>query len=579
MFGLMLIPLCGVIGAAIDYTRAADQLSRLQAAVDATVLNLSQLPATSTDAEVQSAADNAVRPYLTSTAVKSSLSVTATRTGSKIAISARGTMPTRFVSILGINTVPISAASTAEWGNTRLRVALALDVTGSMAQSGKLGAMQTAATNFITQMQGAAKVDGDVYVSIVPFAKDVNVGSSNYSQSWIRWSGSNDTWDENNGTCSVAYTAVAGTPPKTTCESKSTCSNPAYTTQASCTGAGTCSNTGYSSQAGCTSNGSCSNASYTTQAACVPKCSNATYTTQSTCTAAGTCSKSGYTTQSTCTAAGTCSYSSYTTQSTCTSYGQCVYQGTTYSNYATSYKAQCQSYGGTWTTYSWTFATWTAYTWTINTWTAYSWTPYTWTQAVWTPAAHSTWTGCVTDRDQNYDTANTAPGAAAATQFPAELYGSCPAQLMALSYDWTSLKSKISSLTANGATNQQIGLAWAFQSLTASPFSIPAQDPAYIYNKAIVLLSDGLNTQNRFYGNGSTYSSQVDDRQKILCDAVKAAGITVYTVQVNTAGDPTSTVLQYCANTGNFSELTSASQIVTTFQKIGTELTQLRITH
>jgi hypothetical protein len=62
------------------------------------------------------------------------------------------------------------------------------------------------------------------------------------------------------------------------------------------------------------------------------------------------------------------------------------------------------------------------------------------------------------------------------------------------------------------------------------------------------------------------------------CANIKAAGITIYTIQVNTGGDPTSTLLQNCAtDTGKFFMLTSASQIVTTFQAIGTNLTQLRI--
>jgi hypothetical protein len=62
------------------------------------------------------------------------------------------------------------------------------------------------------------------------------------------------------------------------------------------------------------------------------------------------------------------------------------------------------------------------------------------------------------------------------------------------------------------------------------------------------------------------------------CSNIKAAGITIYTVQVNTGGDPTSTLLQTCASTSDkFFLLTSANQIITTFQKIGTALSQLRI--
>jgi hypothetical protein len=61
------------------------------------------------------------------------------------------------------------------------------------------------------------------------------------------------------------------------------------------------------------------------------------------------------------------------------------------------------------------------------------------------------------------------------------------------------------------------------------------------------------------------------------CANIKA-GITIYTIQVNTGGDPTSTLLQNCASdSSRFFMLTSASQIVTTSQSIATNLTQLCI--
>ena len=55
------------------------------------------------------------------------------------------------------------------------------------AQYSKLTTMQTAAKYLIDQLSAATAVNGDVYVSIVPFAKDVNAGASNYAQSWVRW--------------------------------------------------------------------------------------------------------------------------------------------------------------------------------------------------------------------------------------------------------------------------------------------------------------------------------------------------------------------------------------------------------
>ena len=60
----------------------------------------------------------------------------------------------------------------------------------------------------------------------------------------------------------------------------------------------------------------------------------------------------------------------------------------------------------------------------------------------------------------------------------------------------------------------------------------------------------------------------------------KAAAVTMYVVQVNTDGDPTSTMLQNCAtNSSKFFMLTDASSIVSTFDAIGTELSKLRLAY
>ena len=137
------------------------------------------------------------------------------------------------------------------------------------------------------------------------------------------------------------------------------------------------------------------------------------------------------------------------------------------------------------------------------------------------------------------------------------------------------LLDKVTAMSPNGGTNQAIGLAWGWLSLNqTSPLNAPAEDPNYTYTKAIILMTDGLNTQNRWTTNAAT----IDARQKLLCDNIKAAGVTIYTVQVNTDGDPTQAVLQYCASgSDKFFVLTSASQIMAAFNSIGTSLSRLRI--
>src|SRR3954462_7202040 len=83
--------------------------------------------------------------------------------------------------------INFSSSSPTAWGNVRMRVEMALDNTGSMSSDGKMDALQTAAKSLIDQLSGIAKNPGDIYVSIIPFSKDVNVGSSNVAQTWIDW--------------------------------------------------------------------------------------------------------------------------------------------------------------------------------------------------------------------------------------------------------------------------------------------------------------------------------------------------------------------------------------------------------
>ena len=68
----------------------------------------------------------------------------------------------------------------------------------------------------------------------------------------------------------------------------------------------------------------------------------------------------------------------------------------------------------------------------------------------------------------------------------------------------------------------------------------PAKDTNYIYSDVIILLTDGLNTQDRWY----TDQTSIDARQQLTCDNINAAKITLYTIQVNTGGDPTSHVAE-----------------------------------
>ncbi len=436
-FALATLPIIGFTGFAVDYSRANAVKASLQAAIDSTALMLSKEAAGDTSTQLQTNASRYFaalfnRPEATGAAVTVSYTSSG---GSQVLVNGSANVPTTFLGVIGYNYLPVTASSTAKWGTSRLRVALVLDNTGSMADSGKITALKTATNNLLTQLQSAAVNNGDVYVSIIPFVKDVNLGAANYTSSWIYWGtllqdptlSDNKSWDANNGSC-------AG-------------------------GGGWGWGWGSSTRSGCTSSG-----------------------------------------------------------------------------------------------------------------------------GVWTPASHSTWNGCVMDRGysttpdtlNNYDTNVVSPNSLVANSlYAAEQYSSCPQAAMGLSYNWSAMTSLVNNMQPAGNTNQAIGLQLGWMSLAGGgPFTVPAMDANYTYTQIIILLTDGLNTQDRWYSS----QSSIDARQTLTCNNIKAANITLYTIQVNTGGDPTSTLLQNCASSSDkFFLLTSASEIVTTFNTIGTNLTKLRV--
>jgi Flp pilus assembly protein TadG len=416
-FALATIPMMGFVGAAVDYSQANSVRSAMQAAADSTALMLSKTVTDMTEGQVSAKANDTFKSLFTRPEVENLLvRATYTKTnGSQINVNATTSVKTGFMRMMGFSELKIAVNSKARWGTGKLQVALALDNTGSMASAGKMVALKFATLNLLDMLKAAATHANDVNVALIPFSKNVNVGSSNHHQPWIDW----EEWDDDNGhdvrtvVCNAFKTGRSG-------RSKKKCA----------------------------------------------------------------------------------------------------------------------------------------------------------TSVTWVSDSHTTWNGCVTDRDQDYDIRDTAPTPAIiGTLFPADQDGDCPAQLMGLTNNWVALVSQVDKMRPSGNTNQPIGLAWAWHALSpGQPLNAPAKSADM--QRIIILLSDGLNTENRWDND----QAPIDARQKKLCENIKAAGITIYAVQVNTGSDPLSLVMQGCASGADkFFMLRSANQLLATFSDIGTKISKLRI--
>src|SRR6476620_1877367 len=209
MFAIAVIPVIGLVGAAVDYSRAASVRTGMQSAIDATALAMAKLAPGLTQSELQTKADAYFHAMFTHPEAKN-LVITPNYTtagGSQLTMTVSGSVDTSFMNIMGFSSLAIGSTSTVKWGNQRVRVALVLDNTGSMASAGKIDALKTATNGLLTQLRNAATTNGDVYVSSVPFVKDVNVGASNKGASWIDWT----DWDDNNGACKKGNNTTSST--------------------------------------------------------------------------------------------------------------------------------------------------------------------------------------------------------------------------------------------------------------------------------------------------------------------------------------------------------------------------------
>jgi Flp pilus assembly protein TadG len=585
IYALSLIPITIAAGAGLDLGRAMVVRARLAEALDSAGLAVGASTGL-TQAQMQTLAQQYFSAnYTANGSFGTPAGVTVSTTATSVTLSTSVQMPTTLMNVVGISTMNVGYTSQVVWGQTKLWVSLVLDNTGSMTETdstgtSKISALQTAATNLIATLQGVAANPGDVEVALIPFSKDVNVGTGDVAASWIDWS----LWDA----------APANSTPSTSIGPGSTCP---YGTNKSPYGysCDTDPSNGASTTSTIPSSGSYSgyicpsvdNGKYNTaqEGRYYNGCYNSVptqtlTTTQSTPTTLTSTAKCTSTSSGTCTGGTTTSNSSSTGSTTTTTATTAGYTG---DSGPTTTSSTANPVVGSPVITSTGFGASKVYTKTIVTTTVTTSTTVTKTGAApynhtWVVNDHSTWDGCITDRTQDYDIGNTA-ASSSATDFPAENAQSCPpGTISPLSYNWSALDSAIAAMTAQGSTNQPVGLAWGWQAQTQGDPLDATSLPTYT-SQVIIILSDGLNTQDRWSGDGSDEDSGTDTRMNKVCAAAKAAGFTIYAVFVDLNGTQgNSTVLQNCAtDASHYFDLTTSGAIVTAFNTIATQITQLRV--
>src|SRR5262245_58028313 len=201
-FALATLPLVGLVGAAVDYSRGNSAKAAMQQAIDATGLILSRDAQSLTEAQLKQKADQLFkslinRPEIQNIVVTPVL-YTPEESTFRLVVDATGKVDTTFTKILGKDHLDLSANTEIKWGVKKLELALGLDNTGSMGSNNKMTELKKALLNIKGQngatadglletLKKAAKKAGDIKISIIPFDTTVKVGTSHKNDAWLDW--------------------------------------------------------------------------------------------------------------------------------------------------------------------------------------------------------------------------------------------------------------------------------------------------------------------------------------------------------------------------------------------------------
>ncbi|SIQ66135.1 Flp pilus assembly protein TadG [Bosea sp. TND4EK4] len=189
IFGLSLVPLMGVIGVAVDYSRASRVRQTLSSAVDSAALMAARDAQTLTDAQLTDRINNWLKANLPADVQDqfTGATVAIDRKARTVKIVANGNVPATVAQVLGTTNLPVSTMSQSTWGTNTIELALVLDNTGSMSSNNKMTALKQASKDLVKIMQDATQETDQIRISIVPFATQVRIDRSFQNEPWMRY--------------------------------------------------------------------------------------------------------------------------------------------------------------------------------------------------------------------------------------------------------------------------------------------------------------------------------------------------------------------------------------------------------
>lgn len=181
VMGIAVIPVTGLIGATVDFSRVSEIHSTYQSAADAAVL-AAATSGLSTLAQKQNLADEVFRTHAPEGSHRIG-QITLSESELGLHIRAAGQMDTTLLSVMGIDAVDIGVEAVAQGASAPLEIAFVIDATNSMTFGSRWTTAYDSLDRMLESLDGASAGPEDLRVTVIPMGDMVNIGEQNAG--WI----------------------------------------------------------------------------------------------------------------------------------------------------------------------------------------------------------------------------------------------------------------------------------------------------------------------------------------------------------------------------------------------------------
>jgi Flp pilus assembly protein TadG len=190
IFGVIAITLVAMAGAVVDFTMMQQARNRAQVALDAAVLALQPQIYSQSEEQLRASAEAVLIERLDDPAIEAEVRLARSdTTDGRLYLEAHIDVPTAFVTLVGVHSIPARLIAEATRRRLNVEVAMVLDNSSSMNQQNRMGNLKTAARNAADILFSNQDTQPNVFVGVVPFTEFVNVGTANRNAAWIDQTG------------------------------------------------------------------------------------------------------------------------------------------------------------------------------------------------------------------------------------------------------------------------------------------------------------------------------------------------------------------------------------------------------